>query len=111
MQWKGLWHAFARHGDVIEAYIARKLSISGRNFGFLRFKSRDDATRAIDRLNGFTLYVMVGDEYKNHEKGAKRVLGHVDEDLWKMKRCLVGEMSTVFGVTFIMERLKMMNEG
>ncbi|KAK8681344.1 hypothetical protein V6N13_053748 [Hibiscus sabdariffa] len=22
MQWKGFWHAFARHGDVIEAYSA-----------------------------------------------------------------------------------------
>ncbi|KAK8689103.1 hypothetical protein V6N13_087830 [Hibiscus sabdariffa] len=49
---------------------------------------------------------MVGDEYKNQEKGAKRVLGHVvEEDLWKMKRCLVGEMSTVCGVATIMERL------
>ncbi|KAK8681352.1 hypothetical protein V6N13_053756 [Hibiscus sabdariffa] len=105
MQWKGLWHAFERDGDVIEAYIARKLSISGRKFGFVRFKSRDDATRAIDRLNGFTLYVMVGDEYKNQEKGAKRALGHVDEDLWKMKKCLVKEMSTVCAVTSIMERL------
>ncbi|KAK8689102.1 hypothetical protein V6N13_087829 [Hibiscus sabdariffa] len=56
MQWKGLWHAFARHGDVIDAYIARKLSRSGRKFGFVRFKSRDDTARAIDRLNGFTLY-------------------------------------------------------
>ncbi|KAK8681310.1 hypothetical protein V6N13_053714 [Hibiscus sabdariffa] len=105
MQWKGLWHAFVRHGDVIEAYSAWNLSRSGRKFGFVRFKSRDDATRAIDRLNGFTLYVIVGDEYKNQEKGAKRALGHVDGDLWKMKRCHVGDMSIVCGVTSIMERL------
>ncbi|GMI80815.1 hypothetical protein HRI_001750800 [Hibiscus trionum] len=55
-QWKGLWHAFARHGDVVDAYIAGKLSRGGRKFGFVRFRSKDDAVRAIERLNGFALY-------------------------------------------------------
>ncbi|KAK9033154.1 hypothetical protein V6N11_018191 [Hibiscus sabdariffa] len=98
-----------------------KMTVEGDNNKFsrgLQGKAENSSIRSPSELgkNDFitgkeTITVMVGDEYKNHEKGAKRVLGHVDEDLWKMKRCLVGEMSTVFGVTFIMERLKMMNEG
>ncbi|KAK8681316.1 hypothetical protein V6N13_053720 [Hibiscus sabdariffa] len=101
------------------------MTVEGDNNKFsrgLQGKAENSSIRRLSRDHGYTLYVenipqamqwkvMVGDEHKNHEKGAKRVVGHVDEDLWKMKRCLVGEMSTVFGVTFIMERLKMMNEG
>ncbi|KAK9033182.1 hypothetical protein V6N11_018219 [Hibiscus sabdariffa] len=94
-----------------------KMTVEGDNNKFsrgLQGKAENSSIRRLSRDHGYTLKtitVMVGDEHKNHEKGAKRVVGHVDEDLWKMKRCLVGEMSTVFGVTFIMERLKMMNEG
>ncbi|KAK8681324.1 hypothetical protein V6N13_053728 [Hibiscus sabdariffa] len=82
MQWKGLWHAFERDGDVIEAYIARKLSISGRKFGFVRFKSIDDATRAIDRLNGFTLYgfrfLVFEAKFKTRSKTSPSELGKKD---------------------------------
>ncbi|KAK8625711.1 hypothetical protein V6N13_056872 [Hibiscus sabdariffa] len=56
MLWKGLWHAFARNGDVVDAYIAKKLSERRRRFGFVRFKSKTNATRAIEQLNGFSLY-------------------------------------------------------
>ncbi|KAK8636158.1 hypothetical protein V6N13_004866 [Hibiscus sabdariffa] len=91
----GLWHTFTRHDDVIDTYIARKLSRSGRE------------SRKKDFITGKEkITVTVGEEYRNQEKGAKRVLGHVvEEDLWKMKRCLVGEMSIVCGVATIMERL------
>ncbi|KAK8683777.1 hypothetical protein V6N13_039826 [Hibiscus sabdariffa] len=56
MHWKGLWHAFARHGDVTDTFIPRKLSRGGKRFGFVRLKSRTDAIRIIERLNGFILY-------------------------------------------------------
>ncbi|KAL4384915.1 hypothetical protein GQ457_15G025860 [Hibiscus cannabinus] len=56
LHWKGLWHAFARHGDVLYAFIARKLSREGRRFGFVRMKTRTDALRTIERLDGFTFY-------------------------------------------------------
>ncbi|KAK9033189.1 hypothetical protein V6N11_018226 [Hibiscus sabdariffa] len=82
MQWKGLWHAFVRHGDVIEAYSAWNLSRSGRKFGFVRFKSRDDATRAIDRLNGFTLYgfrlSLSEEKFKTGSKTSPNELGKKD---------------------------------
>ncbi|KAK8576936.1 hypothetical protein V6N13_121935 [Hibiscus sabdariffa] len=56
MHWKGLWFSFARHGDVVNAYIARKLSIGGKRFGFVRMKEKVNADRAIERLHGFFLY-------------------------------------------------------
>ncbi|KAK8668776.1 hypothetical protein V6N13_106222 [Hibiscus sabdariffa] len=56
MHWKGLWHAFARHADVIHSFITRKLSRGGKRFGFVRMKTRTDALRVIERLNGFMLY-------------------------------------------------------
>ncbi|KAK8635406.1 hypothetical protein V6N13_004143 [Hibiscus sabdariffa] len=56
MQWKGLWHMFARHGDVSGVYIARKLSRGGKRFGFVRYSCREDALRALERLNGCSVY-------------------------------------------------------
>ncbi|KAK8682438.1 hypothetical protein V6N13_054826 [Hibiscus sabdariffa] len=56
MEWKGLWYTFARHGDVVGTYIARKLSRRGRKFGFMRVKKKIDAERVIERLNGFNLF-------------------------------------------------------
>ncbi|KAK8671907.1 hypothetical protein V6N13_038490 [Hibiscus sabdariffa] len=56
LHWKGLWFAFGRHGDVEEAFIARKRNAKGRRFGFIRYRNRTDAVRATERLNGFFLY-------------------------------------------------------
>ncbi|KAK8558369.1 hypothetical protein V6N13_038842 [Hibiscus sabdariffa] len=104
MHWKGLWHAFARHGDVTDTYIPRKLSRRGKRFGFVRMKSRKDALRVIERkknsetqgpnywLNGMPRRTKVVGESSNHKWGKpKRISGHVEEEeLWKLKRCLVG---------------------
>ncbi|KAK8664226.1 hypothetical protein V6N13_084024 [Hibiscus sabdariffa] len=68
MQWKGLWHLFARHGDVVRTFIARKLSRGGKRFGFVRFENNIDAERAMERLNGFTVYgykLMVKKAFQN----------------------------------------------
>ncbi|KAK8609370.1 hypothetical protein V6N13_061819 [Hibiscus sabdariffa] len=56
MYWKGLWATFGHHGDVVDAFIPRKRSRSGRRFGFFRYLSNTDAERAILRLNGFILF-------------------------------------------------------
>ncbi|KAL4387284.1 hypothetical protein GQ457_09G024910 [Hibiscus cannabinus] len=56
LHWKGLWHEFGRHGDVVDAFISRKRNRRGRRFGFVRFIGRADAERATKRLNGFYLY-------------------------------------------------------
>ncbi|KAK8661040.1 hypothetical protein V6N13_051942 [Hibiscus sabdariffa] len=56
MQWKGLWHLFARHGDVIEAFIAGKLSRGEKRFGFVRFRCKTNAMRTMERMNGFSVY-------------------------------------------------------
>ncbi|KAK8661836.1 hypothetical protein V6N13_091427 [Hibiscus sabdariffa] len=144
MHWKGLWHAFARHGDVTDTYIPRKLSRRGKRFGFVRMKSRKDALRVIERLNGFLLYgyrltvqmarfnkgmfrkknsetqgpnywlngmprrTKVVGESSNHNWGKpKRISGHVEEEeLWKLKRCLVGEMASICSVRSIDLRLQ-----
>ncbi|KAK8534718.1 hypothetical protein V6N12_057362 [Hibiscus sabdariffa] len=51
MQWRGLWHMFARHGEVKRTFIAKKLSRGGKRFGFVEFESQVDANRALERLN------------------------------------------------------------
>ncbi|KAL4331998.1 hypothetical protein GQ457_07G001640 [Hibiscus cannabinus] len=45
-----------------------------------------------------------GESSKNEFKGRKRITGHVEtEDLWKMRRCLVGRMATVCSIRSIIE--------
>ncbi|KAL4291680.1 hypothetical protein GQ457_14G004930 [Hibiscus cannabinus] len=155
LHWKGLWLSFARHGDVVDVYIARKRSKGGKKFGFVRMKGKVDADRAIERLHGFILYGWklsvqvarnryvrkgyqahrqqtnraepsrkgIDDQQKDYKVEAriekkipteigfereniKRIAGHVEnEELWKLRRCLVGEMETVCSVSSIHDRL------
>ncbi|GMI71985.1 hypothetical protein HRI_000867800 [Hibiscus trionum] len=56
LHWKGLWFAFARHGDIVDVFVPRKRSKSGRRFGFVRYAKKADAMRAIERLHRFTLF-------------------------------------------------------
>ncbi|KAL4340333.1 hypothetical protein GQ457_08G008340 [Hibiscus cannabinus] len=56
MQWRGLWHMFARHGKVIPTFIAKKLSRGSKRFGFVEFGNEEDSNRAMERLNGFITY-------------------------------------------------------
>ncbi|KAL4348961.1 hypothetical protein GQ457_17G023570 [Hibiscus cannabinus] len=56
LHWKGFWFAFARHGEVVNVYIARKRSRGGKRFGFVMMKNLEEADHVIHRLNGTTLY-------------------------------------------------------
>ncbi|KAK8531043.1 hypothetical protein V6N13_038881 [Hibiscus sabdariffa] len=151
LHWKGLWFAFARYGEVVNVYIARKRSRGGKRFGFVRMENMGDANRAIQRLNGFVLYgsrlvvkiardtqgwkrstagrsqsfepkqtrngknvdavvqkmVAKGSAEEDTGNGKlKRITGHVEnEDLWKLRRCLVGVMDTVCSVSSIHDKL------
>ncbi|KAK8620185.1 hypothetical protein V6N13_066667 [Hibiscus sabdariffa] len=42
-----MWFAFARHGKVVDAFIANSLSRGGKKHGFVRFGNRSDALRAV----------------------------------------------------------------
>ncbi|KAL4362373.1 hypothetical protein GQ457_04G026450 [Hibiscus cannabinus] len=124
MHWKWLWHLFARHGEVCRAFIARKLSRGGKHFGFVRFSTEEDAKRAMERLVGFTVYgfrLTVEPETQNGMRESSnwtkeeawrstpriKVQGHVVvEELWKLQRCLVGEMSTICSVGAVAMRLE-----
>ncbi|KAK8609495.1 hypothetical protein V6N13_061943 [Hibiscus sabdariffa] len=76
---KGLWFAFARYGEVIDAFIPAKKSKTG----FI--DSRDTLTKT--RL--------------------KRVLGHVDEEaLMKLEKYLIGTMATVCSTSQVEDRLQ-----
>ncbi|KAK8685263.1 hypothetical protein V6N13_041268 [Hibiscus sabdariffa] len=138
MQSKGLWHFFARHGEVVATFIARKLSRGGKRFGFVRFRDEVDAGRAMERLNDFVVYwfrLIVklanqkvynadlnqryqsfqnrtdvrrqdsnrtgsGQEVSPEGNLKRKILGHVEEeDLWRLRRCLIGEMATVCSVS------------
>ncbi|KAK8695492.1 hypothetical protein V6N13_000651 [Hibiscus sabdariffa] len=151
MHWKGLWHSFARHGEVVVAYIASKLSRGGKRFGFVRMGSKEDAERAVERLHGFRLYgskltvklardvqekrgrfgawkrINIRSGGRNLNQGPrgprtsmepgdlssptrmkqKHITDHIEEeDLWKMRKCLVGEMATICSVSNINNRLQ-----
>ncbi|KAK8648313.1 hypothetical protein V6N13_129070 [Hibiscus sabdariffa] len=56
LHWKGLWFAFARYGEVIDAFIPTKKSKTGFRYDFVRFLSLEDADRTILHLNGSVLY-------------------------------------------------------
>ncbi|KAK8544688.1 hypothetical protein V6N13_045768 [Hibiscus sabdariffa] len=151
LHWKGFWFAFARHGEVVNVYIARKKSRGDKRFGFVRMENMRDVNRAIQRLNGFILHgsrlvVKIAKDkhgWKRNTAGRsqpletkqtgngkdddavvqmmvakgsveettgngklKRIIGHVEnEDLWKLRRCLVGVMDTVCSVFSIHNRL------
>ncbi|KAK8677032.1 hypothetical protein V6N13_142588 [Hibiscus sabdariffa] len=77
LHWKGLWFSFARHGEVVSVYIARKWSRGGKRFGFVRMKNLVEAERVMERLHGFTLYgsrLYVKREKNNYEWEKKRVV-------------------------------------
>ncbi|KAK8609505.1 hypothetical protein V6N13_061953 [Hibiscus sabdariffa] len=56
LHWRGLWHMFARHGDVVDAYIASKFNRGGKRFRFVRFEREDAGSRAMERLHGLSVY-------------------------------------------------------
>ncbi|KAK8557199.1 hypothetical protein V6N13_013475 [Hibiscus sabdariffa] len=153
LHWKGLWFAFARHGEVVNVYIARKKSRGDKRFGFVRMKNLEETNRVTQRLNGAILYgsrlvVKIardnqGQSWKRNTTGRsqstefkktgiimddeavvqkvrtrvsteedigkekfKRIIGHVEnEDLWNLRRCLVGVMDMVCSVSSIHSRL------
>ncbi|KAE8719510.1 hypothetical protein F3Y22_tig00109951pilonHSYRG00022 [Hibiscus syriacus] len=51
LNWQGLWQIFGRQWKVVDAFIANKRNRGGKKFGFVRFKTKIDAERAIERLN------------------------------------------------------------
>ncbi|KAK8595499.1 hypothetical protein V6N13_016866 [Hibiscus sabdariffa] len=137
LHWKGLWHVFARHGDVIDALRAMErlngLVIYGNKIlvalakysGRMQPKkrivvgmSREDVHKDLGQRKSTIKESIfrnaekapmegeIGDPGKQRVKKFKRLLGHVEvEDLWKMKRCLVGVMATVCNVSSISSRL------
>ncbi|KAK8618242.1 hypothetical protein V6N13_132242 [Hibiscus sabdariffa] len=93
LHWKGLWHGFARHGDVTDTSIAKKRS---KGFGFVKMRNRSDALRVIERM---ACHWEDGESSSENRVRWKRISGHVEEEeLWKLERCLVGEMASVCSV-------------
>ncbi|KAK8671541.1 hypothetical protein V6N13_038135 [Hibiscus sabdariffa] len=78
LHWQGLWFAFARHGEVIDAFIPEKKSKKGIRYGFVRFVNLEDAEK-----------------------------GHVeDETLRKLRKCLIGTMETVCSTSQVKDHLQ-----
>ncbi|XP_039030857.1 polyadenylate-binding protein 1-like 2 [Hibiscus syriacus] len=55
LHWKGLWFIFARYGNVTGAFIANKLRRRGKRLGFVRFGSKVEVERGMEKLNSFVL--------------------------------------------------------
>ncbi|KAL4290861.1 hypothetical protein GQ457_14G000640 [Hibiscus cannabinus] len=49
LRWSGLRQVFGRHGDVVSSFIATKADRFGKRIDFVRFSSKADAERAIER--------------------------------------------------------------
>ncbi|KAK8535553.1 hypothetical protein V6N12_057069 [Hibiscus sabdariffa] len=56
LHWCGLRQEFGRHGDLVDAYIAKKLDRQGKLFGFVRYSNMRDARRAMESLNGSKIF-------------------------------------------------------
>ncbi|KAK8599951.1 hypothetical protein V6N12_049817 [Hibiscus sabdariffa] len=56
LHWKILWFAFARRGEVVNVYIARRRSRGDKRFRFVMMKNLEEADRVTQRFNGTTLY-------------------------------------------------------
>ncbi|KAK8622341.1 hypothetical protein V6N13_117262 [Hibiscus sabdariffa] len=115
--WSSLRQAFGRHGDVVDSFIANKLDRSGNRFGFVRFSNMLDASRAMERLNGFRLdkrkedtsehrELADGECGKHRRNYFRRIQCHIeDETLWRLNKCLLATMATVCSSVSVMERL------
>ncbi|XVF06927.1 hypothetical protein REPUB_Repub06bG0093200 [Reevesia pubescens] len=55
VHWRWLWRIFSHHGKMVDVFIPKKRSKSGRRYGFVRFSNRGDAFKVIKRLNGVWL--------------------------------------------------------
>ncbi|GKC08021.1 RNA-directed DNA polymerase, eukaryota [Tanacetum coccineum] len=72
-----LWKLCDRHGVVADVYIARKLSKSGRRFGFVRFIKNPDQVTLLEDLNkiwigSYHLFASVARFDRKHNKQMKQ---------------------------------------
>ncbi|KAJ0576053.1 putative RNA recognition motif domain, nucleotide-binding alpha-beta plait domain superfamily [Helianthus annuus] len=51
-----LWTECRNYGQIVDAYIAKKLDKKGKRFGFLRFVKITDADKMVKALNQLTFY-------------------------------------------------------
>ncbi|KAK8658940.1 hypothetical protein V6N13_029159 [Hibiscus sabdariffa] len=96
LHWKGLWHIFARHGDVIDAYIASKWNRGGRRFRFVRFEREVDALRATERLDGLFIYrnkiSVAFAKYSGRMQHIRKSRVDVNEDLGQRKSTMKADI-------------------
>ncbi|KAK8685155.1 hypothetical protein V6N13_041163 [Hibiscus sabdariffa] len=112
MSWQGLWFTFARLENVVGAFNANKLSRTEKNWfrEDIEDKVKKDFRKVKPVGENFTKpseverIVVAASEWDSKE--VRKITGFVEqEDLGKLKRCLVGEMSTVCSVKSIVDRL------
>ncbi|GMI91847.1 hypothetical protein HRI_002854000 [Hibiscus trionum] len=56
IHWQGLGQVFDRHRQVLDVFIPAKRLRSGERFGFVRMRTRTEAQRVRDRLDGGWIY-------------------------------------------------------
>ncbi|KAK8578638.1 hypothetical protein V6N13_100465 [Hibiscus sabdariffa] len=110
LHWKGLWFAFGRHGDVAEAFIARKRNTKVTP---AKYKRRDAYWNKVkpDAKEGEASKMSLsrkedGEPSFWNSRRKQRIAGHIEvEELWNLKRCLVGETTSVCSVSSVSTRL------
>ncbi|KAK8610497.1 hypothetical protein V6N13_081653 [Hibiscus sabdariffa] len=111
LHWCGLRQAFGRHGDLVDAYIAKKLDRQGKLFGFVVPQSLNQS-----RAEGIGERNVAIESQKLEEAGkvavngnnggCKKISGFVDnETLWMLGKFLVGTMAKDYSTKEVEERL------
>ncbi|KAL4360988.1 hypothetical protein GQ457_04G018550 [Hibiscus cannabinus] len=106
LHWQGLWFAFARHGEVVDAFILLNKNRSGSRFEFVRFSNLENAQRAIVKP---TISKNVAPSEKPHHSPHEEsvVEGIIDKGvLEKLKSCMVGTTINIFNAEKLIETLE-----
>ncbi|KAK8610610.1 hypothetical protein V6N13_081766 [Hibiscus sabdariffa] len=118
LHWCGLRQAIGRHGDLVDAYIAKKLDRQGKLFGFVRYSNMRVVPQSLNqsRAEGIGERNIAIESQKLEEArkvavngnngGCKKISGFVDnKTLWMLGKCLVGTMAKDYSTKEVEERL------
>ncbi|KAK8709220.1 hypothetical protein V6N13_060245 [Hibiscus sabdariffa] len=116
LHWKILWFAFARRGEVVNVYIARRRSRGDKRFRFVMMKNLEEADRVTQRFNGTTLYGLrlvvkiardnQGHDWKRNTRESCIFMGVFEALAENAKRSLDCEKATVLISTNQVKRIE-----
>ncbi|KAK8586613.1 hypothetical protein V6N13_010201 [Hibiscus sabdariffa] len=106
-------HDFSLYGSKLSVKLASMVKKERNRFEARSWRYREEKRQKEEWINNLKQVPMVIDTQRMNidqsillSRARKRVKGHIDnEELWKMRKCLVGEMKTVCTVSSLNDRL------